>query len=229
MSFAKMEAKAMPTQVNAAKISEVGPIAPSKSGGVYLVCPIKVDAYDSGRGETFYFCFRPEWFTSQFQEEVLQAESLEKYFQETHGEDVYEKNGVEKNVATSFSFVYTSNIANGDNNSLLQCLFPDSDEFDAFTEKLLQLNIDAAEPDLEALTKFLSEQLLDRKIGFVQKQAQIKTDRVNENGKPIYMKDNKYNVSSYFPITEAKVKSWVKSAKNSKSGLRLTFDPDTVL
>ena len=224
-----MEAKAMPTQANAAVVSEVGPVAPSKSGGIYLVCPIKLAAYDSGRGETIYFCFRPEWFTEAFQKEVDEAASLEQYFKDNYAEETYEKNGEQKNVATSFSFVYMANIANGDNNSLLQCLFPDETQFDDFCAKLLAQNIDAAEPDLEALTSFLSENLVDRKIGFIQKQASIKTDKIGENGKPVYLKDNKYKIDSYFPITEGKVKQLVTSAKKSKSGFRLTFEPDTVL
>jgi hypothetical protein len=229
MSFAKMEAKGMPTQANAASVGQVGPVAPGKNEGIYLVCPIKLDAYDSGRGETVYFCFRPEWFTEAFQKEVAEAASLEKYFEDNYGDQTYTKNNEEKNVAKSFSFVYQSNIANGDNNSLLQCLFPEETDFDNFCAAVLELNIDAAEPDLEKLNEFLTEALGGRKIGFIQKQAQIKTDKIGENGKPVYMKDNKYKIASYFPITEAKVKQMQKSAAKSKSGFRLTFDPDTVL
>jgi hypothetical protein len=229
-TFAKMEAKSLPTQAVAGKVISVGPFTPSKgSGGVYITGPVEVAAFDAGKGEKIYFTFRPEWFTHEFHEAVNEVSGVEAYFQRENGEDTYQKtNGETKNAAKSFAFVYQSNIANGDNNSFLQCMFPDEELFEKFVAAAFAQEIDAAEPDLDKLNEFLREQFDGKLIGYILKQVQIKTEKVNEQGKAVYIKDNKRAISSYFPVTEAKCKQLIKSAEKSKAGFQVTFNLDSI-
>jgi len=230
--FAKMEAKALPTQAVVGKITSVGPFTPSKgSDGTYLTGPVSFSAYDAGQSQKIYLTFRPEWFTEAFHQEVGESGgSVEKYFEEKYGDQEYTKtDGSVKNAAKSFSFVYQSNIANGDNTSLLQSIFPEDEQFENFVQAAFKENFDPAEPDLDAVNKFFETQLVDKKMGYIMSQKKIKTQNVDANGKAIYLRDNTREVKSYFPVTKKKIESMEKSAKNSKTGFTLTFSPDSVL
>lgn len=227
--FAKMEASAMPALACAGKISEVGAVAPSK-GGVYLTVPIKIDAYDAGRAQTMYFTFRAEWFTEKFHKDVATAGSINKYFNANYSDQNYEKDGKEKNVATSFTFVYASNFRNEDGTAFLQNIFHDEEEFAKFAAAAFAADIDPIEPDCAVITKLLQEHLTDRKVGYFLRQKQIKTDAIDENGKAVYLKDKNYEIKNYFPITSEKLAGLAKSAAKAKTGgFKMTFDPDTVL
>jgi hypothetical protein len=231
-SFAKMEAKLLNTQAVAGKISKVGPFIPSKgSDGTYITGPVEFSAYGAGQSQKIYLTFRPEWLSEKFHIEVGEAGgSVEKYFQDNFGDQEYTKtDGSVKNAAKSFSFVYQSNIANGDNTSFLQSIFPDDEAFEAFVQSAFKQNFDPAEPDLDAVNAFFESQLMDKKMGYIMSQKKIRTQNTDANGKAIYLRDNTREVKSYFPITKKKIESLVKSAKTSKTGFTLTFDPDMVL
>jgi hypothetical protein len=221
-----MQAKPMPSLACVGKVTEVGPVTVSNSG-IYLTCPVKISAYGAGRGQTTYFTFNPSWLTQKFHEAVNEAGSVENYFEENFSGQTYEKDGVEKDVVRSFSFVYSANIGNADGDSFLECLLVD--DFDNFVEAAFAANFDDENPDLEYLTNFLSSQFMDRKIGYVLTQARIDTGKVDEDGKKIYIKDNNYVIKNFFPVTEKRIKSLQKSAEKSKTGFKLTFDPDDVL
>ncbi len=229
--FAKMEAKALPTQAIVGKITAVGPFTPSKgSEGTYLTGPISFSAYDAGQSQKIYLTFRPEWFTEKFHQEVGEIGSVETYFNETYGDQEYTKtDGSVKNAAKSFAYVYSVNIANGDNTSLLQSIFHEEADFEAFVQDSFAKQFDPADPDLEEVNKFFEENLIDKKMGYIMSQKKIKTQNLDANGKAIYIRDNSREVKSYFPVTKKKIESMQKSAKNSKTGFMLTFDPDSVL
>jgi hypothetical protein len=224
--FAKMQAKPMPSLACVGKVTEVGPVAVSKSG-VYLTCPVKIAAYGAGRAQTTYFTFNPSWLTQKFHEAVNEVGSVENYFSENFGGQTYEKDGVEKDVARSFGFVYSSNIGNADGDSFLECLL--GEDFDSFVSEAFSADFDEENPDLEAMTNLLDSQFRNRKIGYVLVQGRIDTGKTDENGKRIYVKDNNYVIKNFFPVNEKKIKSLEKSAAKSKTGFKLTFDPDEVL
>lgn len=230
-----MEAKPLPTQAVVGKISTAGPFEPSKgSDGTYLTGALAFDAYDAGTSQKIYFTFRPEWFTEAFHEEVYTdfGGSVADYLESTYAGQTYtKKDGSVKSAATSFSYVYEMNIACGDAKkpSLLQCLFPTDELFNGFVERSFKAQIDPAEPDLAAINAFLSEEFVGKKMGYMMSQKRIKTDRLDDNNKSVYMLDSTREAKSYFPVTAEKISALEKAAKSSKRGFALTFNADSVL
>lgn len=231
MSFAQTEAQAMPTLINAGVITSVEPVVLSKSG-IFYTTPISIAGIDSSRAQKTYFTFRGDWFTTKTQQEMVEAGNVTEFFKKNYEGQTYTKGDVEKDVVKSFTLVYQSNIANAEDNSFLQCLFPNSEDFEEFANALLAENFelaeDASEEELSRLTAFLQEHLQGRKIGYVLAQKSVPGAVDPETGKRTYTKLNEYEIKSMFPITEKAIKSRVNSAKKSRN-TRILFNPDTVL
>lgn len=224
-----MEASALPTLSCIGVITEVGKVAPAKSE-VYLTTPIKIAAKGTGRGKDIYFTFDAAWFTPEFHAAVREAGSIKEYFDETYGDQTYKNSkGETKNAATAFAFVYGNNFSSDDGNALLQSIFGTKEAFEEFAQAAIALNVDAENPDLNALTKFLNEQLVGKLVGYTLRQRSIKTDRVKEDGKAVFIRDNNYDVKETWAATDKNVKSKIKSAEKSKNGrFKVTFTADVL-
>lgn len=209
-AFPKAEARPKPTLICVGNVGEIsdGYIS-GKSGIDYVVIPIAIDPLDGGKRTKVYFTHRPEWLTNSFKPYLLKKDSPSAYF------------------------VYSKNIAAEEEFSLLRGLAGNEDAFKKLADTLLRLPVDpevgGPNPGVttEALREFFANNVdatgQSRKVGYELKQQRTFTGDTDEDGKKIYVLENRYNVNSFWDVTEKGIKKATNRANTSNGDVVMTF------
>lgn len=204
--FREAEASEKPTLLCVGTVGEVEDAHISKSED-YVVQPIKIEALDAGRNQTLYLLYRPEWLTRSFNPASMKDEHPGPFF------------------------VYGKNIATKDGYSNLRGLAGSQEAFVSLAKQLIGITANDEGPNMEAVTKVLRDFFAanvdaegnSRKIGYELRQQQTKTDEVDEDGKAIYLRENRYEVKSYFDVTEKGLATAKRRAERSNGKVKFTF------
>ena len=224
--FREASAARKPTLVCTGYVAGV-PESKESASGKYNVTTVEINGLGASPNARVYLLTRPEWFeTNEDGFPAFRPDSLEK---------------VEG--GRSMLFVYQKNIAQVGNTSVIQGLAGNEERFDTLAEALLSDPKTSDESDSAEAIQNIIEKLLVAKegqtpfeIGYILKQQRNKTDDVDEDGKPIYVLENRYEVSEWFEATEANKKKYRKSAEKSRAKsdeageavrFKVTFDEGT--
>lgn len=190
--FKKPQAGIMPTLFCVGRIGKVENAKVSKSEN-YITVPMELMGQGAGRNQKFWFTFRPEWFSFDFDPSTLDGK------------------------AGYPLLVYSSNIANEKGLSVLEGLAGSNENFCDLCESLAALPFDENDEAgyLKAVTNVFKDfqNNVNPLIGYVLVQ-QTEKDGVDENGKTKYVRKNGYDVSFFYP-TEEKIDQLTKKAEKS--------------
>jgi hypothetical protein len=217
LTFPKAEARPKPTLICVGNVTEVGDgYISGKSGTDYVVIPITIEALDGGKRAKVYFTHRPEWLTAGFKPYLLQREAPGAYF------------------------VYSKNISSEDEFSLLRGLAGSEEAFVQLSTILLNLEVDPEiggpnpETTTAALRAFFEGNVGSDgqpvRVGYELRQQRTKVLDENgeavidpETGKPMYVNENRYNVASFWDVTEKTVSKATNRASRSEGKVIMTF------
>lgn len=164
----------------------------SKSGNFNTVT-VEINGLGGSRNTKVYPCTRPEWFE-------LDAEG-NPTFQPSNYDNV---EGGKK-----LQMVYANNISQEGGVSTLQGLCGSEERFDALQEAFLtNPNVADENKSAKAVESILDELLVAKQgeepfeIGYTLKQQQIKTDKKNAEGKPVYINTKFYEIDTYWEATD---------------------------
>lgn len=209
MTFREAAAADMPKKIVVARVSEVLDANVSKSGN-YIVQPIQLDAFGAGRSIKYYLLYRPEWFRPDFDPNTI-ADTLE-----------------DEAEAKSLLGVYRRHISGKGSTSALRGLAGSDEKFDILANAILSLSEITMEAVTTVIRDFLVEENADQLVGYELKQKSTKTGDVNlETGKAVYIKENGYEIDTWWDVNEKNIKAKQKYAENSKGRVQFTYDPDT--
>ncbi len=199
-AFRKAPAPKLPTLVCTGYVSVVGEGKESEKG-VYNVNPVEINGYGGSRNTKVQILTRPEWF------------SLDASGNPDFRPDQITDNGM--------AFVYRKNIAAVDGISNLRGLAGNEERYAALSNLLFAAEGIAGDTSFNAIQNVLESFLIPAEgedsveIGYVLKQKRTKTEDLDENGKNIYLLENKYEVSDFFEATDENKKKYRKSAEKS--------------
>lgn len=210
-SFGEASANELPQLVCVGQVDEVLEAKVSDSGN-YCVQPIRLSALGAGRGQTIYFLYRPEWF-----QEGYKPDSMKEM---EDGKGPY--------------FVYGKMINKRGDTSYLRGLAGSQEAFDRLAGILFDLphvEDNKTEDYLALVTQTLKEffesnvdEVGDKvKIGYVLRQERTDTGEKGEDGKKIYILENRYVVNKFFDPTPEALARWEKTAKGSNGRTKVTY------
>lgn len=207
-------AQRLPTLICLGYVSDVGEAKVSKSE-YYVTMPVSIEALEAGRSTKTYFTTIPEWLTRRFNP----ANSLD-YRKKAEG-----GNGT--------GFVYSKNIAGKNGPSLLQGVTGTREAFGRLFSQFVNLPIPEGTdgPALEDIGETLRSFLLGnlgsdgepQKFIFELKQQATDSGEVDDNGKKIWVLENRYNVDKFYEFNEANVKKQLARCAKNPETTKLTF------
>lgn len=239
-TFSAPAAKTLPRLICVGYVSAVGTGAWSKTldknnDSRYIVQPIFIEGVDASRGTRVNFLYRPEQFVNGFQ-----ADSYHEMVddgQPTDDTGRLVSSGqypfTEKDAESVIS-VYRRHILARDGVSTLQGIAGSEEAFGKLAEALIKETVDAVtiEGVQDTLTIFVAENVSasgePQLFIYELKQASSKTNEVDENGKPIYVKESKYDLDTFSILNEKNLKAAAKRAEKSDGKVKLCFDPSGV-
>jgi hypothetical protein len=191
------------------RISEIqsGKVSESQK---YNVIPIVIEGFGASRSLWLWFCWRPDWLSADFDPGVF--------------DDIEDGN--------SYAYVYRKNIHDGSGVSLLRGLAGTDEAFNALATRLQALSPEqandpaAVQAVLEAF--FIDEELGGQKIGYTLKQVRTKTDDVDANGKPIYVREDRHELDKFWLPTTRAIQSRINSAAKNPTTIKTLFAEDDV-
>lgn len=207
LTFREAPAADLPKKVCVGYVSQVLPGKVS-STGKYVVQPIQLDGLGGGKSLRDNLLYRPEWFSPGFDPLTIKDEI----------EDDAEAERVLK--------VYYRNINGRGAISKLRGLAGSAERFEILAHRLLSQDEVTIENVTSILTEFFEENANDQvKVGYILKQQSTRTDDINpETGKNIWIKENRYEVDSYFDVTDEALKRLAKAAERSNGHMQMTYD-----
>ncbi len=203
--FNEASAAKLPKLICTGYVAKIGEGKPSKSGN-YNVNPIEINGFGAARNATVYVLTRPEWFeTDEAGNPTFRPDALSQ---------------VEG--GSAMQFVYRRNIRGRGSVSILEGVCGSEERFEKLQEEFLTTDgIDDENDSAEVIERILQNNLLPKdgeqgfEIGYTLSQQRTKTDEKDENGKFIYLLDNRYEVSNFWEATEKAKESHRKSAEKS--------------
>lgn len=206
-------AQRLPTLICLGYVGEVGEAKISKSE-YYVTVPVSITALEAGRSTKTYFSVIPEWLTRGFNPATL--------------DDRKKAEG-----GNGTAFVYSKNIAGKNGLSLLQGVAGSKEKFGQLVGQLVKLPIIEGTdgPALEDIGETLREFLLNnvgadgepQKFLYELKQQATDSGEVDEDGKRIWVLENRYNVQAYYEFNEANVKKQTARCAKNPETTKLTF------
>lgn len=166
--------------------------------GVYDMARVKVEPYESGRSVIVNVLYQPEWLDGNFDPDSLKEEA--------NGESLFS--------------VYRMHIASRQGLSTLAGLAGSEENFNALADALISSEDKSPEAVKMILSDFFREN--GGEIGYVLKQRTRNTEELDDNGKPIKVLENGYEVGEFFYPTEDAKKRLAKRANDGK--LVLAFE-----
>jgi len=189
-AFGVADAQMKPRLACIGYVSEVGEGHISQSG-YYVVQPVRLEALDAGQSTKVQVLYRPEWLTHTFKPKTL-------------------KDGDEQTQKSHF--VYQKNIRVNSGISVLQGLCGTDEAFGDFMNKTARLpKAEGTEgPSIEDVQKCWTEFFdgnrnadgTPAQVGYILRQRRTKSDEVDENGKPVYILEDGYEVESFFYVND---------------------------
>jgi len=208
LSFREAAAADMPKLVCVGYVDAVGDGKVSESGK-YIVQPISLAAYGAGRRARVNFLYRPEWIVPAFDPNTI-AEMVD-----------------DDEEAKKILSVYRRNINGRGSISTLRGLAGSDVGFERLSHRILSLPDASIEGVQMVLTEFFEErqQSGSPEIGYVLKQQATRTDQIDEeSGKAIWIKENRYEVDSFFDVNDKALAKWTKAAAKSQGKIRVTYN-----
>jgi len=193
MALAQLEVEQLPTIACTGVVKKIHKPEPSKTeGSAYHVARIDFEAENGPVSQpSTFLVYDPNWFASNFDAKVELA-------------------GVENK---GKRFLYGKNIITPKGSrgqSVLEALSNGSfEELAGIIDKEL-----GGEYDPDKFQEILA-QFEGQEIGIVLKQQQEKTDELNEKGRNVYVRQERYGVDRLFTVTDDSIKSFEKSAKKA--------------
>lgn len=206
--FTPTEARPLPTLICVGRVTDVGDAKVSASQN-YIVQPISLEACDTGRNIKVYWLYRPEWLDYAFNP----------------------ANMLKQEGGKAAHFVYGKNIASRDNLSVLRGLSGSKEVYGKVCAALVALPKagDTGGPSMEDVTNVLREHLVsDTLVGYILEQQLSDTGEVDEDGKKIKIRDNRYQVASYWDVNAAACKRMEEKAERSGGDVKYTFDGNNI-
>ncbi len=205
--FNEASAARLPKLVCTGYVNKIGEGKASKSG-VYNVNPIDIQGIGASRNQTVYLLTRPEWF------EV-----------DDNGYPTFKPDSLSQvEGGSSMQFVYRRNIKGRGTISVLEGVCGSAERFENLQEAFLAAEGISDDTDSAEIIEGLLQTYLVAKdgespyeIGYTLKQQQTKTGEKDEDGKNIYLLDNRYELESFWEATpEAKKKFRISAEKSAK-------------
>lgn len=224
--FKSAQAAEKPTLACIGRVSSFGDCGITDSGN-YLKQAIQLDGYGAGPNQRLTFLYRPEWLVPGFDSAVYE--------------------GSDEPDAKTYLGFYRKNIAEDEGVSTLLglCGGATEDGIAAFNElagKLFALDIQSyidrgAEgiKEIPGVVKaclvdfFENQETAGKRIGYILRQQQQKTDETDDNGKAIYKRLKYYEVSDgfgtsgFFTPDEKGRKAQESRAARSQGKRKVTF------
>lgn len=152
--------------------------------GVYDMQVIEVEPTEAGKKARVNFLYQPRWLDGGFDPSTLRGEE--------DGDKLFA--------------VYRMHIAAKQSLSTLAGLSGSDENFGRLQEALLSAEgKDDPETVKQILTDFFNE--CGTEVGYVLKQRRRKTDETDDNGRPVYVLENGYEIGEWFyPSEEAKLR-----------------------
>lgn len=206
-----VESAPKPTKICVGTVGEVEDGYLSPRSGNYIVQPISIDALDAGQNTKLFLLYRPEWFVKGFKSKTL--EDIAGYGKGPH-------------------WVYGTHVRSDDKMSYLRGLVGSNEAFTVLVNLLVNLPVGINNvPDIDAITGVFKAFFAGNtdstggpvKVGYVLEQQRTKTDEVNDEGKPVYRLENRYQVKSFFDATTKNLKSWENRAAKSEGRFLMTY------
>lgn len=206
-------AQRLPTLLCLGFVSEVGEAAISKSE-YYVTVPVSISGLEAGRSTKTYFSTIPEWLTKGFNPATLDTRK-------------------KADGGNGTAFVYSKNIAGKNGLSLLQGVSGSKEKFGQLFGQLVRLPIPEGTdgPALEDIGETLKNFLLGnvgtdgepQKFIYELKQQATDSGEVGEDGKKIWVLENRYNVQAYYEFNEANVKKQYARCAKDPERFKFTF------
>ena len=229
--FKSAQAAEKPTLSCIGRVSSFGDCGITDSGN-YLKQQIQLDGYGAGPNQKFTFLYRPEWLVPGFDSSVYEGSE-------------------DKDAKTYLSF-YRKNIAEDDGVSTLLglCGGATEDGIAAFNELAgilfgldIQSYIDRGAEGIKEIPGVVKAALVDffenhenagKRVGYILRQQQEKTEETDENGKNIYKRlkyyedSDGFGTSGFYTPDEKGRKAQVSRAAKQPAKRKVTFtDSDT--
>lgn len=201
--FAEAEAQRLPTLFCIGYVSQVGDAKVSESGK-YILQNLVVSPLGPGRMAFVRIMYRPEWLKPGFDPKSFKT--------------LKDGSGME--------FVYRSNIAGHDSVSNLKGLSGSDERFADLGARLQ--NLSDVNPDTvkKVLTDFFTveEGEAPFAIGYDLRQGKDDTGEVNDKGKKIKVLNNRYEVGSWWFVTDKTKAAKRKQANKSPENYKVAFE-----
>lgn len=169
----------------------------------YVNSRVKIVSPSGGRDITTNFMFRPEWFEQGFSPKSFDALDV----------DDRTKRGLALNYRRIFGTKGTvgllAALVGGNVQEFAEALWAKGAVTEETVVDTLREVNNAAQPD----------------VGYILVQAKEKTDELNEEGKPVYVLSEFYEVQSvFFPTDEAKERLEKRAEKTKDGSFRVTWE-----
>lgn len=225
--FASVPVQKLPGLACKGIVSEVPEVKATESGDYYMT-RIKIQGLEGSKDVVLNLLFRPEWLRPGF-DPIKELQPLVD-----SADPVVAKRG------NSFMAVYKNNIGGTNSQpSNLKGLVGGTDEsLIKFAEardvmynaknsgKTAEEAEDLSSDEIHGLlSKFLLQTQGGKVLGYTLKQANQKTDDVDDNGKPIYELRSNYEIANWFVPTEKNIRGLFERAKkaNPPGSFRVAF------
>lgn len=173
----------------------------------YINQPIMIAGLGSSPNTKLNWLYRPEWLSVDFDPEKL-GDMID-----------------DEKEAKAVHFVYSRNIRGRQSTSVLQGLCGNKENFQTLSGRLLSLkepeNMDAVR---DVLSTFFLEDVSGNPIGYKLRQKFSKTGEVDDNGKAVYIADNRYEISEFFEYSEELMEKFRAGAEKSQGRVRVCWD-----
>ena len=211
MAFIKAEAQEMPSRACIGYIDDLG-VAKETESGVYANCRVSIKPLEAGRANTTNLLFRPEWFTPGFNPKVIEEVTADNATAEEN-----------EKLRKGMAFMYRKLFGTKESVGQLEVMVGGAEALDELSDKFAAFGKEPSVEDVgEIIRGFVFEKAAT--VGYVLKQSREKTDEVGEDGKPVYVLREQYEVSEWFVPTEANKKRMRNRAAKNEGKFLLTFE-----
>jgi DNA polymerase III psi subunit len=210
VGFGKPPIEEKPDHICAGRVAEVKDAYLGKSENSYVV-PIKLEPLGSGKAQTIFLLFRPEWFR--------QHSAADYRRMEEDAPQVYRK---------FKEHMYCNPEDSGYKPSHLQGLAVTAEKFEELADRLIRVGEEAiaSDPTLvsNVLREFLVEENGDTVIGYQLTQQREKSDMINEEtGKAIYVPTKWWEVRSYWTVNEKSISRNAEKAEKQPRRYKMCY------
>jgi hypothetical protein len=213
LTFTAANVAPMPKLICVGSVSQVLEGKVSQTGS-YVVQPIQIAAYGTGRDARYNLLYKPEWFTPGFD-----PQSYYEGIEEGDDEAVRQANSIVS--------VYRRNINVRSGISALRGMAGSEEAFNTLANRVLSLDEITIEAVTEVLSNFFANDNEGVMFGYVLKQQHTKTDDIDpETGKNVWVPENRYEVDRFFDYSEKAIEGYKRQAEKSAGGVIVTFDSE---